>query len=168
MEELAQNLLSLIKRPSASIESKITQFNNVKSHIKHERVPEDAQAPLLECIRLAIVSQTSSSLVTTGFSTLGHLIKRLSLQNQLAVVVSQRNQVIPALIERLGDSKENYRAAAAHSLEDLWPAKPAELEKVIREHAIQGSNVRAREAGMQWVSKVSNTNVTEERNIESV
>ncbi|KAI9715025.1 MAG: suppressor of tub2 mutation [Chrysothrix sp. TS-e1954] len=154
MEELAQNLLALIKKSSASTETKITQFNNVKSHIKHERVPDNAQAPILECIRLAIVSQTSSSLVTTGFSTLGHLVKRLSLQDQLAVVVSQRSQIIPALIERLGDSKETYRTAALYALEEVWPAKPLEVEKAVRESAIQGSSVRAKEAGMQWVSKM--------------
>ena len=103
MDELAQNVLATFKKASASAESKLTIFNNLKSNIKHQRVPESAQGPTLECVRLAITSQTSSSLVTAGFSTLTHLVKRLSLQEQAHAVFGPRSQIIPALPDRLGD-----------------------------------------------------------------
>jgi len=154
MDELATNIINTFKRSSTPTEAKLSLFNQLKSHIKHQRVPESAQAPTLECIRLAITSQFSSSLVASGFSALGHLIKRLTLQDQIAVVFSQRCHVIPAILERLGDVKESHRQAASQALCDLWPCKPVEIEKVVREGAIVEGHVRAKEAGMEWVTKV--------------
>lgn len=156
MDALSQDLLAALKKPSASIDTKLALFNSVKSHIKHQRMPESAQAATLECIRLAIASQTTSSLVITGFSTLGHLIKRLTVQDQAYTLV-HRTQLLSVLLERLGDSKEPYRAAALQSLCDLHPARPAEVEKAVKEGAIHGSNTRAKEGGIEWVTKVSST-----------
>jgi len=155
MDELATNIINTFKRSSTPIEAKLSLFNQLKSHIKHQRVPESAQAPTLECVRLAITSQLSSALVASGFSALGHLIKRLTLQDQMAAVFSQRCNVIPALLERLGDAKESHRLAASQALCDLWPSKPAEIEKMVREGAIIEGHSRAKEAGMQWVTKVT-------------
>ncbi|KAL9057094.1 MAG: hypothetical protein Q9162_002528 [Coniocarpon cinnabarinum] len=151
MDELAQNLLASLKKPSLPLDSKLTLFNSLKSNIKHQRVPESAQQPTIECVRIAIASQTSSTLVTTGFSTLSHLIKRLTLQDQVHAIFSPRINVLGALLDRLGDPKENHRSAASQCLVDLWPARPAEVEKTIRESAILGSNVRMKDIGMQWV-----------------
>lgn len=155
MDEVASNLLATLKKPHASVESKLTLFNSLKSNIKHQRIPESAQGTSLDCVRLAIGSQTSSSLVSTGFSTLGHLIKRLTLQDQVNVIFSSRSQVVPTLLERLGDSRENYRVAASQSLTDLWLSRPDIIEKAVRDGAILSSNARAKEAGMEWVVKVS-------------
>lgn len=157
MDELAQNVLSTLKKSSAPAETKLSVFNQLKSNIKHQRVPESAQGPTLECIRLAIASQTSSSLVSAGFSTLGHLIKRLNLQDQAHAVFTQRSGIVSALLDRLGDAKEPYRTASSQSLCDLWPIRPADVEKAIREGALASSNTRSREAGMHWVVKVRGT-----------
>ena len=155
MDDLAQNLLATLKKPSAPIDTKLTLFNNLKSHIKHQRVPESSQPHTVECVRLALVSQTSSTLVTTGFSTLSHLIKRLTLQDQVHAIFSPRVNILGALLDRLGDAKESYRSAALQCLSDLWPARPGDVEKAVREGAILSNNVRAKDGGMQWVVKVS-------------
>lgn len=154
MDDLSQDLLVALKKPSATLDSKLNLFTSVKSHIKHQRIPESAQATTIECIRLAIASQTTPALVTTGFSALGHLIKRLTLQDQAHAVFNPRTQIIPTLLDRLGDPKESYRAAALQSLCDLYPARPMDVEKAVKEGAIQGSNARAKEGGMQWVTTV--------------
>lgn len=154
MDELATNIINTFKRSSTPIEAKLSLFNQLKSHIKHQRVPETAQTPTLECVRLAITSQLSSSLVASGFSALGHLIKRLTLQDQMSVVYSSRCNVIPALLERMGDAKESHRQAASQALCDLWPSKPTEIERVVRESAILEGHARAKESGMLWVTKV--------------
>ena len=67
MEEQAATLLATLKKPSTAVDTKIALFNNLKSNIKHLRVPEASQAPIFECIRLAISASTSASLVSTGF-----------------------------------------------------------------------------------------------------
>lgn len=154
MDELAQSVLAGLKKPSATLDSKLQLFNSLKTAIKHQRIPDSAQAPTLECVRLAITSQTSSALVTVGFSTLGHLTKRLLLQEQAHNVFNNRTQIIPALLDRLGDNKESYRSAAVQALCDLWPARSADVEKAIKENALLGSNVRARECAMTWVTRV--------------
>lgn len=157
MDELANSVLATLKKSSASAEAKVTAINSLKSTIKHQRIPENAQAITLECLRLAITSQASSSLVAAGLSSLGHLVKRLTLQDQTAALFSQRVNLLHILLERLGDQKETQRAATTQLFCDLWPVKPIEVEKVIREGAIEGSNVRAKIAGMQWVTKVGST-----------
>ena len=154
MDDVASNLLATLKKPQASVDSKLALFSSLKSHIKHQRIPESAQTTSLECVRIAIASPTSSSLVTTGFSTLGHLIKRLTLQDQVGVVFSSKNQIVQTLLERIGDAKDSYRAAASQGLSDLWLSRPDIVEKAIREGSVLNSNVRAKEAGMVWVVKV--------------
>lgn len=155
MEEQAQTLLATLRKSSVPIETKLASFNNLKSSIKHLRVPEAAHATIFECIKLAISSQTSPTLVSTGFSTLGHLIKRLSLQEQTAIISAQANKLLPILLDRLGDARESHRNAASQTLSELWPYCPADTEKTIRDGAIAGHNARAKEMGMLWVVKVS-------------
>lgn len=155
MDEVASNLLATLKKSSASIDSKLSLFNTLKSHIKHSRVPENAQIASLECIRLAIMSQTSSSLVTAGFSTLSHLIKRLALQDQMGVFFTSKSNILQPLLDKMGDAKESYRSAANQTLSDLWPARPEVVEKAVKEGALQNSNIRAKESGIVWITKVS-------------
>jgi len=154
MEEQAQTLLATLRKSSVAVDTKLALFNNLKSSIKHLRVPDGSQAPIFDCIKLAIGSQTSSSLVTTGFSTLGHFIKRLHLQDQSNVIASQSPKLFPILLDRLGDARESHRNAASQSLSDLWPICHAEVERVIRDSALTGTNARAKEMAMQWVVNV--------------
>jgi CLIP-associating protein 1/2 len=155
MEEQAATLLAALKKPSAAVDTKLQLFNNLKSNIKHLRVPESAQAPIFECIKLAITATTSAALVSTGFSTLGHLIKRLVLQNQTGILTHQSHKLLPILLDRLGDARESHRNAASQILSDIWPFDHAEVETLIREQAIKGTNPRAKEMAMQWVVKMN-------------
>jgi CLIP-associating protein 1/2 len=154
MEEQAQSLLATLKRSSVAIDTKLAAFNNLKSSIKHQRVPESCQPAIFECIRLGITSQTSPTLVSTAFSTLGHLIKRLSLQEQTNVIAAQTSRILPTLHDRLGDQRESVRNAASQTLCELWPYSKVDIERVIREGALAGNNARAKEVAMLWVVKV--------------
>lgn len=154
MEEQAQTLLATLRKSSVPIEIKLAAFNNLKSSIKHLRVPEGSQVTIFECIKLAIGAQTSPTLVSSGFSTLGHLIKRLSLQEQTSIIASQTTKLLPILLDRLGDPRESHRNAASQTLSDLWPYCHAEVEKTVREGAIAGQHARAKDMGMLWVVKV--------------
>lgn len=154
MEDQATNLIAMLKRTSVATDAKIAAFNGLKSNIKHLRVPDAAQPTVFECIKLAIASQASPTLVSTGLSTLGHLTKRLVLQDQTNVVTVQAKRLLPILLDRLGDARESHRNAASQCIGDVWPYSHAEAEQTIREGALSGNNARAKEMGMLWVVKV--------------
>ena len=154
MEEQAATLLTALRKSSSPIDAKVALLNTLKSDIKHQRVPEPAQPTIFECVRLAIGSQTSSSLASAGFSTLGHLLKRLNLQDQTAVIASQSSRLFPILMERLGDARESLRVAASQTLADLWPVDHVEVERLMRDVALAGTHPRAKEMAMLWVAKV--------------
>ncbi|KAF2472912.1 uncharacterized protein BDR25DRAFT_283517 [Lindgomyces ingoldianus] len=157
MEEQAAALLAALKKPSTAVDTKLTLFNNLKSGIKHNRVSESAQAPIFEAIRLAISANTSAALCSTGFSTLNHLIKRLVLQNQTTTLASQSHRLLPILLDRLGDARESHRNAASQILSELWPLSQVEIEAMVKENAMKGTNPRAKEMSMQWVVKMNKT-----------
>jgi CLIP-associating protein 1/2 len=157
MEEQAQSLIVTLKKTSVAVDAKVAAFNNLKSSIKHQRVPESCQPAIFECIRLGIASQMAPTLTTSAFGTLGHLIKRLSLQEQGSVVAIQAPKMLPLLQERLADARESLRNAASQILCDLWPFAKGEVERVIREGAFSGSSARAKEMAMMWVVKMNRT-----------
>ena len=154
MESKATELLVVLKNPNVSVESKATQLASIKSDIKQRIVPDGAIAPIFECLRLAIASQ-HPSLSAAGFSSLGHLLKRLFIQEHHHAVASQARNLYPLLLDRLGDHKERVRALAAQACTDLWPASPAEVEHIVLETALVGKNARAKETSMIWLSNVS-------------
>lgn len=153
MEEQAATLLATLRKSSVAVDAKLAQFNQLKSSIKHLRVPDAAQPTIFDCIKVAIGAQTSPTLVSTGLSTLGHLIKRLTLQEQGSVIASQCGKLLPVLQDRLGDARESHRAAASQCLSDLWIHSHGDVERLVL-GMLAGSNARAKEMAMMWVSKV--------------
>lgn len=155
MEQQATSLLGTLRRPSAPSEAKLTLLNTLKSDIKHYRVPEAAQATIFECLRIAISQQSSSTLAASAFSTLGHLVKRLKIQDPSGNAITQyAPRLFPALQDRLGDAREPNRTAAAQALTELWACCAQEVEQIVRDEAISGPHARAKETGMQWVVQV--------------
>jgi len=155
MDAQAAALLSTLKRPAAPSEQKLNALNALKSDIKHCRVPETAQLTIFECLRLAISQQVSSNIALSAFSTLSHLIKRLKIQDATGhAVVQLAPRLLPALQERLGDLKEAIRNASSQALSELYPFLAQDVENMVREEAIGGSNARAKEAGMYWVLRM--------------
>lgn len=155
MDQQAATVLATLKRTSASSDSKLVLLNNLKSDIKHHRVPDNAQPIIFECLKVAISQQTSSTIVTAAFTTLSHLIKRLKIQDADGqAIAAHAPKLLPALEEKLGDLRESTRSGASQTLADLWPFCSGEIEDLIRDNVITGSNVRAKAMGMQWVAKV--------------
>ncbi|KAF2127645.1 protein STU1 [Dothidotthia symphoricarpi CBS 119687] len=154
MEEQTATLLAALKKPSTNVDQRLQLFNNLKSGIKHNRVPESCQADIFECIRIAITAATSAALVTTGFSTLSHFIKRLQLQKETQIITSQASTLCAILSDRLGDAREGHRSAASQILAELHYLSHAEVDEVIH-NAIAGSNARAKETSMTWIVKMN-------------
>ncbi len=155
MDVQAATLLSTLKRPAASSEAKLAALNDLKSAIKHYRVPESGQATIFECLRLAITQQASSTLASSAFSALSHLIKRLKIQDASGHSISQlAPRLFQALSERLGDMREPVRIAASQALTELYPYCTSDVEGIVRDEAIGGNHARAKQAGLQWVVRM--------------
>jgi CLIP-associating protein 1/2 len=154
MDAQAAELLQALKKTSSNVDQRIQLFSNLKSSIKHNRVPEECQAPIFECIRLAITASTSAALVSTGFSTLSHFVKRLQLQNETEIITSQSSILCSILADKLGDARESHRSAALQILADLHYLCPAEVDALIHD-AMKGNNARAKDTSMAWVVKMN-------------
>ncbi|KAF1913019.1 clasp N terminal-domain-containing protein [Ampelomyces quisqualis] len=154
MLEQTNTLLAALKKPSTNVDQRLQLFNHVKSNIKHNRVPDECQAPIFECIRIAISATTSAALVATGFSTLSHFIKRLQLQRETTVITSQASKLCALLLDKLGDARESHRSASLQLLADLHNLCPLEVETLVHS-AMKGANARAKDSSMTWVVKMN-------------
>jgi CLIP-associating protein 1/2 len=157
MDHKAVELLAVLKNNNLSIDAKVTHLLSLKSDIKQKNVPEGAVSTIFECLRLAIASP-HFAILAAGFSTLGHCLKRLYIQDQHDLVSQQARQLYPALLERLGDHKERIRAHAAQAFTELWPAAGPDVEHNVLEVALPGRNPRAKESSLIWLSSVKKHN----------
>lgn len=153
MEAKAAELLAAFKNPNLSVDAKVAHLTAIKSDIKQKNVPEGAIPTIFDTLRLALTSQ-HTSVLGAGFSTLGHFLKRLSIQDQQQWIVSQARNFYPLLMERLGDHKERVRAQAASIFTELWSVAGNEVEYYVLEIALTGKNPRAKEMSMLWLSNV--------------
>lgn len=154
MEAKAAELLAAFKNPNISVESRVAHLTAIKSDIKQKNVPDGAIPIVFDTLLLALSSQ-HTSILASGFSTLGHFLKRLSIQNQQQLIANQARNLYPTLLERFGDHKERVRAQAAQIFTELWPTASSEVEFHVLENAMVGKNSRAKEMSMLWLSNVS-------------
>lgn len=147
-EEQVANLLAIL-RTDASNDAKVNQFSNLKSGIKQLNVPEACVAPLFEATRTAMTSQ-HAAVVNAGFSTLHHLLTRLSHQEP-KFNAKEAGRTLPLVMEKMGDQKEKYRQLAAQCLTRFWKAAPMDVERIIKNVGLVGKNSRMKESSMNWV-----------------
>ncbi|KAG9230796.1 hypothetical protein BJ875DRAFT_487625 [Amylocarpus encephaloides] len=138
-----------ILRADASIDSKVQYINNAKSGIKQNNVPDACVVPLFEAVRAAVTSQ-HAAIVNAGFSTLNHLLARLTRQEP-KYVVKEAGRTLPLVIEKLGDPKEKYRILAATCLTTFWKVAPMDVERIVKNSGLVGKNSRMKEASMNWL-----------------
>jgi CLIP-associating protein 1/2 len=153
-EEQVANLLAIL-RADSSIDAKVSQINNVKSGIKQNNVPEVCVLPLFEAIRTSMTSQ-HGAIVNAGFSTLNHLLTRLSRQEP-KYVVKEAARTLPLVVEKMGDQKEKYRQLAAQCLTTFWKQAPMDVERIVKNAGLVGKNSRMKEASMNWIVQVDLT-----------
>ncbi|PVH86028.1 ARM repeat-containing protein [Cadophora sp. DSE1049] len=154
-EEQVANLLAIL-RTDASIDAKVNQINNVKSGIKQNNVPEPCIIPLFEATRISMTS-SHAAIVNAGFSTLNHLLTRLSRQEP-KYVVKEAGRTLPLVIDKMGDLKEKYRQLAAQCLTTFWKITPLDVERIVKNAGLVGKNSRMKEASMTWVVQMHQEN----------
>ena len=150
MEILASNTLSALKS-TAPIDTKLKHLTGLKAEIKHRHCPEHAVTPLFDAIRISLATP---HLTDAGFSILGHLMKRLELQDQHSFLQAQGVKTYPSLLERLADQKDRTRNRALQAFTDFHSISAPDVEQFVRDHALTNRHPRTKEAGMQWVSRV--------------
>jgi len=158
-EEQVANLLAIL-RTDASVDAKVHQINNVKSGIKQNNVPDACVPGLFEATCTAMTS-SHAALVNASFSTLNHLLTRLSRQEPKHIV-KQASKALPLVIEKMGDQKEKYRQLAAQCLTTFWKHAPMDVERIVKNAGLVGKNSRMKEASMQWIVQVYNTFIARE------
>jgi CLIP-associating protein 1/2 len=151
-EAQASDLLALL-RTDTSIDTKVARINLVKSGIKQNNVPDVCVLPLFEITRISMTSQ-HAALVNAGFSTLNHLLTRLSRQEPKHIT-REAARTLPIVAEKIGDQKEKYRQMAAQCLTAFWKAAPMDVERIVKNATMTGKNSRAKEASMQWLLQAS-------------
>jgi CLIP-associating protein 1/2 len=156
-EAQATDLLTLL-RTDASVDTKVAQIDNVKSGIKKNNVPDICVGSLFEITRIAMTSQ-HAALVNAGFSTLNHLLTRLSRQEPKHVT-KEVGRTLPLVVEKLGDHKEKYRLLATQCLTTFWKASSMDVERAVRNSAMTGKNSRAKETSMHWIVQVFSNNLS--------
>lgn len=147
-EEQVAGLLAILRK-DASVDAKIQHVTAVKSAIKHYSVPDVCVAPLFEALRLASMSQ-HSALVNAGFTTLNHLLTRMSLQEP-KYLSREAKQTLPLIVDKMGDQKDKVKQLALQAMGTMYSQVPVDAERFVRNTAMVGKNPRAKEAGMQWL-----------------
>jgi len=150
-EDQVANLLAIL-RTDASNDVKVLQINNVKSGIKQNSVPDACVLPLFEATRKSMTSP-HAAIANAGFSTLNHLLTRLSRQEP-KYVVKEAGRTLPLVIEKMGDQKEKYRQLAAQCLTTFWKSAAVDVEQIVKVSGLSGKNPRMKEASMHWLVQV--------------
>ena len=152
MDAQVRRVLFTLRSANASVETKSSELNDLKSNIKHHVVADGVVSLLFEVIRLALASQ-HSQLVGQGLSTMAHLTKRLHLQEYDFSAFTPR--ILPLVIESIGDRKDRHRSLALQCLGDFWLCCPQDVERLVRDSAMSSKNPRTKESSMHWLVSVS-------------
>ena len=149
MDSLAKQAVASIKATGVSVENKLRQLTELKAEIKHRHCPEAAVGPLFEVIRISL---STPHLTDAGFSILGHLTKRLELQDQASMLQAQGVRTYSILLERLADPKDRIRQRASQALTDFHNVAALDVEQFVRDNVLVSRNPRAKEVGMHWIA----------------
>ncbi|POS87152.1 hypothetical protein EPUL_001257 [Erysiphe pulchra] len=147
-EEQVSNLLEVL-RTDATIDTKVNLINQIKSGIKQNNVPETCIVSLFEAARVAMTSQ-QAAIVSAGFTTLGHLLSRISRQEP-KFIAKESSRTLPLVLEKMGDSKEKYRQLAAQCLTTFWTKSSPDVERIVKNTGLTSKNPKMKDACMNWI-----------------
>ncbi|KAI1470221.1 ARM repeat-containing protein [Daldinia caldariorum] len=150
-EDQVAGLLTILRK-DVSVDTKVQHLTAVKSAIKHYSVPDVCVAPLFEALRLASSSQ-HTILVHAGFTTLNHLLTRMSLQEPKYLAKEAKN-TLPLIVDKMGDQKDKIRGLAIQAMVTMHNNVPIDAERFVRNTAMVGKNQRAKESSLQWLMQM--------------
>ena len=152
MENLATEALSGLQQHNVPIETKLSRLTTLKQEIKHRHCPDVAIPKVFHVVRLALATP---HVVDAGFSILGHITKRLMIQDHHNALHSNTLKLFPVLLERLGDPKVRLQQRAVAALADFYTVNDAsrkDLESFVRDTALPNKNPRTKRSALQWTA----------------
>ncbi|KAG7702284.1 hypothetical protein KL933_005326 [Ogataea haglerorum] len=112
----------------------------LKAHIKRDLVNLSHVPKYFEALVLAY---HKPSLTTNSFSTICHLVKRVSIQDSKVLKLVDF-QVVPFLIDRLNDEKPSLKNTAKKAMLTYWQAVPNEFETSLKSYGLHHFDLSVR------------------------
>lgn len=150
----ADALYQLISSSDENYNQKSDGINDLKAFVKKDFVDVDQAPKYFEALSIA-VDITNQGISVNAFSTLSHLVKRISMQEPNGTVLKKQSYlVLPIIIGRLGDSKGSTRNAARKALEAYWFSAPKEVEDAIMEISLKHRNSAVVKEAVVWLHHI--------------
>lgn len=150
----ASRLYQIVASPTSDNDAKLRSINELKTHVKKDFVDIKQVPKYIEALSIA-VDISDSGILTSSFSVLSHLVKRVSMQDSSGEVLkSQSYLVLPIIINRIGDIKANARSSAKKALEAYWFSAPKEVEESIIEIAFSHKNLKVINESIVWLDHI--------------
>lgn len=111
---------------------------------------------LFEACRVGAISP-NSTLGAHALSCLGHLTKRVSIQDP-SRLRAHAPSTLPLLIDKLGDVKERNKTVALAAIIDTYKHCPQEVEKAMKELGFPSKNARVRLESIRWLAQTNALN----------
>lgn len=150
----AGDLLEKLGHGLVSVDEQLEALNMFKAHVKRELVDLNLVSRYFKALVLAVKS-TDHSVSLLAFNVLGHLVKRLSMQNpDGSVLHSSSSLIIPILLLRLSDSRSLTRAQAKRALEAYYFAAADDVERCLVEISFKSDNVKLISDSVHWLEYI--------------
>ncbi|KAF3289906.1 suppressor of tub2 mutation [Orbilia oligospora] len=147
-EDEANALLTLI-RSNRDDALKVDQLVQAKQKIKHYGIDADATEPTFSAVRIGMSQASNMTLFQHSLSCLGYLVKRCRA-NDATLLKRLSIDLLPLLLDKMGDAKERIREMALSPVVDIWTVAPVETERAIRENGLTSKNSRLKESSLEW------------------
>ncbi|KAF3178950.1 suppressor of tub2 mutation [Orbilia oligospora] len=151
-EDEANTLLTLI-RSNRDDALKVDQLVQAKQKIKHYGIDADATEPTFSAVRIGMSQASNMTLFQHSLSCLGYLVKRCRA-NDATLLKRLSIDLLPLLLDKMGDAKERIREMALSPVVDIWTVAPVETERAIRENGLTSKNSRLKESSLEWLVRV--------------
>lgn len=150
----ADGLYQLISSSDENYDQKSDGINDLKAFVKKDFVDVDQAPKYFEALSIA-VDITNQGISVNAFSTLSHLVKRISMQEPNGTILKKQSYlVLPIIIGRLGDSKGSTRNAARKALEAYWFSAPKEVEDAIMDISLKHRNSAVVKESVVWLHHI--------------
>ncbi|KAG2732554.1 hypothetical protein G9P44_004971 [Scheffersomyces stipitis] len=155
----ANELFQIMASRDVDQTRKLELVLKLKTNIKKDAV-DIAQVPTyFEALSIG-VDIPDLGISVASFSTLAHLIKRVSMQDKTGMVLKNQSfLVLPIIINRLANSNTSTLSSARKALEAYWFSSPREVESAILDIALKHRNTDITLEAVHWLHHIiSNVN----------
>lgn len=150
----AEELHTALSGPSS--EQKYQILIDLKAHIKREFVSLNDVPSYFDILKTASRS-SDLKLSLLAFSTVCHLVKRVSMQDSNYLKPCAKS-ILPILLNKLIDPKPQIQTQAKHTLETYWLANPAIVETFLKDSGLIHSNYKIRAETILFISNLVDLN----------